>query len=109
MKRENALAFCKYYKGEEACPYNKGNKAHFWDYERVWVAMTIGENSMLDDMVEDYINYGLSQFYANDDTPLSLKSVIFNRYIHWFGGYGAKEDIKGFMDFYINKYKMGSK
>lgn len=37
MDKKDYLPFCRYYKGEKENPYKGGNKALFWDYERVWI------------------------------------------------------------------------
>jgi hypothetical protein len=32
----------------------------------------------------------------NDNTPISLKAILLNRYQHWGGGYDADADRNGF-------------
>ena len=49
--------------------------------------------------IEDYIDANLSEFEMGDDTPLSLKALLFNRYSHWLGGHGIEEDVKNFKVF----------
>lgn len=56
-------------------------------------------------MLDEYISAGLSEFNMMDDTPITLKALLFNRYCHWCGGYGLIEDAKAFKKFYLNSYK----
>ena len=37
MKKEDLIAQCRYYRGEDECPYNEEKLHWFWDMERVWV------------------------------------------------------------------------
>ena len=105
MEKKDLLPFCRYYKGEKENPYQSGNKALFWDYERVWIDLSVDKDEMLGNMLDEYISAGLSEFEMQDDTPVALKALLFNRYGHWFGGYGLSEDAKGFKNFYLNEYK----
>lgn len=38
MKKEDLIKQCRYYSGEEKCPYNEKNMQWFWDMERVFVS-----------------------------------------------------------------------
>ena len=40
MKTADLLPFCRYYKGEEECPYS-GDEAMLWLYEMDWTNETI--------------------------------------------------------------------
>lgn len=37
MNREELLKHCRYYKGEDKCPFDDGELSWFWDMERVYV------------------------------------------------------------------------
>ena len=37
MKKEELIKQCRYYSGEEKCPFNEENMQWFWDMERVYV------------------------------------------------------------------------
>lgn len=54
-------------------------------------------------MLDEYIAARLSEFEMQDDTPIALKALLFNRYGHWLGGYGLVEDAKSFKKFYLNE------
>lgn len=105
MDKKDFLPFCRYYKGEKENPYKSGNKALFWDYERVWIDLSVDKDEMLGNMLDEYIAAGLSEFEMRDGIPAALKALLFNRYGHWLGGYGLIEDAKGFKKFYLNEYK----
>jgi hypothetical protein len=38
MKKEDLIKQCRYYSGEETCPFNEDNMEWFWDMERVYVS-----------------------------------------------------------------------
>lgn len=98
------LKHCRYYKGEEINPYPNGNEAMFWEYEEKWLRFNEIKKEFLKNAVDEYIEVGLSNFEIKDDTPLSLKALLFNRYCHWLGGHGIEEDIKNFKAFYLTEY-----
>ena len=105
MNRNDLLKFCKYYKNEKENPYKKSVAGYFWDYEKKWIELSIENGDSMANIIEEYVDYGLADFNMQDDTPLSLKAVIFNRFLHWLGGYGVNEDKENFKVFYNNKYK----
>ena len=47
-----------------------------------------------------YIEFGLETFSLDDGVPLSLKAILFNRYMHW--SYGGT--VAGFKTFYFEHY-----
>ena len=51
-------------------------------------------------MLEYYIRAGLSTFQMFDNTPITLKALLFNRYSHWTMG-----DIDGFKEWYLTAYR----
>lgn len=92
MTREEIVNLCRYYKGEESNPYEKdhtrdgGNKSMLWFYERGWVNEVMyhqqDENSgILAEYATEYINAGMADFRENDMIPISLKAMLFNRYM----------------------------
>ncbi len=112
MDRKDAIKSCRYYRGESVNPYGSGEKALLWDYERKWVELTLtgiskGENSessaTLGDMLDDYVNAGLALFEMKDDTPATLKALLFNRYCYWNSG-SMLECVPGFKEFYKTRY-----
>ena len=39
--------------------------------------------TMLGNMLDEYISAGLSEFEMQDDTPVALKALLYNRFCHW--------------------------
>lgn len=82
--------------------------ANIWYYEQLWVErVELRDESGFN--TEEYVHYGLKDFNADDGTPVSLKALLFNRYTHWFGGYGNENDTKTFKEWYNNFYIASSK
>lgn len=110
MDKKDYLQFCRYYKGEETNPYEGKdmNKATLWFYESAWLheMQEIQQDEKkekehtLFTYMDEYVNYGLSDFEMQDDTPASLKALLFNRYSHW-----NSADIDGFKKWYKSIYK----
>lgn len=113
MKRENLIAFCKYYKGENECPFKNQNLMMLWMYEQDWVVQSLklyddeGDSSLLDSNISEYIASGLAEFENNDGVPISLKSLIFNRFSR--DCYSLLDAANYFKDFYHQYYKKGGK
>jgi hypothetical protein len=107
MQMNDLIKQCRYYKGEEECPKSIKEKgmSSMWFYEQIWV-----EREELRDEREfntlEYIRAGLKVFNADDGTPLTLKSLLFNRCTHWSGGYGIESDSRNFKDWYLKNYLM---
>lgn len=97
MDKKDLLKFCRYYKGEASIP--KDTKASFWEYEKKWVELMTDDNPLLDGMISVYISNGLRDFEQMDNTPITLKSLLFNRYSHWL-----REDAAGFKKWYKAEY-----
>lgn len=104
MKEKDLIHHCRYYKGENENPYKDGDKALFWDYEQKWIEFSIKKDDILGNALDDYIAAGLSEFEMFDDTPVTLKALLFNRYLHWSSG-DLLETAKDFRKFYLNCYK----
>lgn len=98
MEKKDFLPFCRYYKGEKECP--KGMAMSFWNYERAWVDLSVDkEDNALGNMLDEYIAYGLGEFEQMDNTPVTLKALLFNRYSHWMGC-----NTDGFKKWYKKEY-----
>ena len=97
MTREELIRFCRYYKGENECP--KGIKESFWNYEKKWVDLSMRSENHFSNMIHDYISYGLREFEQMDNTPVTLKALLFNRYCHW-----NIISIQGFKEWYMKEY-----
>lgn len=94
-KEEDLVKFCRYYDGKDIDP----KQEQMGDYERVWVKMMQNDKRFVRDLITDYIEHYLETFNMNDGVPLSLKALLFNRYMHW--GPGTPE---GFKQFYLRAY-----
>lgn len=86
--------WCKYYNG------NNDDTSILAFYEQVWLE-TYGNEVALNNIIE-YIHYGLMRFAENDNTPISLKALLFNRYCHW-----NMADVDGFKQWYDEFYLRG--
>lgn len=97
---------CLYYKGETEPNFNSStpegqNASQFWYYEKAWAEDQLRQDHRLyQSFLSEYLAAGLSDFESLDGTPVGLKAVLFNRYMHW--GCGSPEDFKRF---YLTKYK----
>lgn len=105
MNKKDYLPFCRYYKGESKNPHEKGNSSLFWLYEKIWIEYSANKDDKLGDMLDEYIAANLSEFEMYDNTPATLKALLFNRYRHWLGGYGLIQDAEAFKKFYLSDYK----
>ncbi|HZK96502.1 MAG TPA: hypothetical protein VFC67_20035 [Prolixibacteraceae bacterium] len=96
---------CRYYKEEVECPESIKEKgmSTIWYYEQIWVEREELRDEGHFNIIE-YIRAGLKDFNTDDGTPLTLKSLLYNRYTHWSGGYGIESDTRNFKDWYLNNY-----
>lgn len=103
MKEKDILHHCRYYHGESKPPQDE-KKAQFWVYESRWVQLMVDKDSeVLNDMLDDYNLAGLAHFEMQDDTPLTLKALLFNRFCHWQSA-PMLDCVEGFKKFYKNEY-----
>jgi len=104
MDKKTLLQFCRYYGG------NKQPTTHteLWGYERDWVNMssTKAGQELLADYVNEYSKAGLSSFSMQDDTPASLKALLFYRFCYWNSG-SSLDCAEPFKQWYIETYING--
>lgn len=99
--REYYISRCRYYYGEDNCPYS-GVEACFWEYEQYWVNWHFeGKIEVLKELVEDYKAYGHGRLQKDDGVPISLKAVLWNRWAKWVG---SPSDREGWREFYLHEY-----
>lgn len=111
MKKEDLLKFCRYYHGEKDNPFDgrDSDKAALWLYERTWIQELLNAakidkpSAMLAEYIDDYLAVGLKDFAKFDDTPVTLKALLFNRYAK--SSYSMQDAVAGFKDFYQKYYK----
>ena len=99
MDKVSYLQFCRYYKGEEKSPYKNDMQSLLWDYERIWIDLSVKKDNYLGKMLDDYLAAGLQSFEKADNTPATLKALLYNRYEHWTQGTSD-----GFKQWYKNVY-----
>ena len=102
MDKKDLVKFCRYYKGEDDCPFKEQNKSMLWFYERAWIFDMLRDSDNLSTSIDEYIRLGLGQFEQFDDIPLSLKALLFNRYARTC--YSMAEAVEPFKKFYKEYY-----
>ena len=93
------LDFCSYYGVENGTEVDDDFNM-FCNYEQVWVNKLSRWDYSLAELNE-YIHYGLEDFNKDDGVPMTLKVILFNRYMHW--SYGGNAE--GFKKWYFTHYK----
>jgi hypothetical protein len=96
---QDLLKYCRYYKGEKECPYEGIEFYRCWNTERVWVERMLDRTYEFKDELHEYITAGLVDFEKYDDTPITLKALLFNRFGDWFSG-GLMEMVEPFKKYY---------
>ena len=99
IKYKWLLDFCSYYGAENVTEVDDDFNM-FCNYEQVWVNKLSRWDYSLSELNE-YIHYGLEEFNKDDGVPMTLKVILFNRYMHW--SYGG--DVEGFKRWYLTNYK----
>lgn len=100
MKTADLLPFCRYYKGEEECPFAYTDARYTaWKIECIFTTLW-PDSPVLSQSLQEYIRRGMSDFRKEDDTPIHLKAFLMNRYFQ----YAEREDVDAFRDFYIKLY-----
>lgn len=98
--REYYISKCRYYNGNDDADTDSNLAA---DYEKVWVDFHFSEDGLesLRGNLERYTRFGLADFNTDDGVPITLKALLWSRFMHWGSGYETKEDfIKWYNDFY---------
>ena len=105
-KKQELMEFCRFcrlYKGEKENPYKEEqNKACLWSYEPAWLLEFANPQSrLLMSYLSQYTAVGLTCFSTDDNVPITLKALLFNRYARThYSDYEAAESFKRF----YNKY-----
>lgn len=85
------LSLCRYYKGEKKNP-NPSNK--LWEIENVWVTISMGKEPDFGNFLSEYLAAGLRTFNMYDDTPITLKAMLYNRFMQYADGMASVEEFK---------------
>lgn len=89
MERAQAIRMCRYYSGEENCPFQVDSLRYYWEMERVFVSHG-GE-----------VNEPESQYYdaiGGKDYPSIPRGILINLFFVW--GKGVYDKKKNLSDFY---------
>lgn len=105
--KKHLIMQCRYYKGEAEPPKTlPEGYALMWDYEMRWVEWSIEDGEAIQDFKNAAQHYGI-EIKRGDDTPLTLKTLLFNRYCHWGNPYHTIEETKEeFERWYVDFYQM---
>lgn len=108
-KRKYLILQCRYYKGEAKQPNPKNealkNFHIFWGCERMWVDCSLNNEKEIQSFQKEATELKLKSL-SGDQTPLTLKALLCNRYLHWLGGYKKlEEELKDFEIWYAKEYQ----
>lgn len=104
-KKKYLILQCRYYKGETEPPRSlPEGYALMWDYEMRWVDWNLNQNQMLIHFDEDIRTLRL-ETKEGDKTPLTLKALLCNRFLHWGGYKPLDEELNDFEKWYIDFYQ----
>lgn len=110
MTRDELIKQCRYYKGEEECPFDgiDQDKTSFWSYEYIWVNNFKGDyidEQMTQSSYLAFLPVAMANRGEFSSVPVSLQQLLLNRYMHWLGGYQSLEDdVESFVDWLKNSY-----
>ncbi len=105
IQRQYLLSQCRYYNGESEPPRSLPDGcALMWDYEWHWVRWSLKGDSMMDEFQRMIGEFHLES-KAGDKTPLTMKALLLNRYLHWSSGYASvEEELNNFEQWYKEHY-----
>ena len=104
-QRQYLLNMCRYYNGEseprrslpEGC-------ALMWDYEWRWMQWSLKKDPMMEQFQRMIEEFHLEN-KDGDKTPLTMKALLLNRYLHWGGAYAPIEEaLRHFETWYMDHY-----
>lgn len=106
--RRYLILQCRYYKGESNEPQPQKDAPSsfhlFWDYERLWVEWSLNGDPMIKSFENDIKAYNLKS-KKGDKTPLTLKALLWSRYLHWNGMGPIDDELKSFECWYSSEYQ----
>lgn len=105
-RRKALIQQCRYYDREydpEALDDTSMTIAAYWEYEEKWVEWTLEGDPMIQEL-EEWVQMYQLESRDGDKTPLTLKALLLNRFLHW-GFYGPpEEELKQFEEWYTQGY-----
>ena len=79
-----------------------------WDYEWHWVQRSLKNDPMMEQFQRMIEEFHLEN-KDGDKTPLTMKALLLNRYLHWCGAYASIEEaLKHFEKWYMDHYLIRS-
>ena len=92
--------YCKYYKGEDKCPYSSESaESTFWELEQMWVNIVNPSEETWERMILEFtFEYPDGILYITD-TPVGLKATIFDQYCHFNG---SEDGFENYIKTYFN-------
>ena len=108
-RRQYLLSQCRYYNGESEPPRSLPEGcALMWNYEWHWVLWSLKNDPMMEQFQRMIEEFHLEN-KEGDDTPLTMKALLLNRYLHWCGAYASiEETLKHFEKWYESHYLIWS-
>lgn len=102
MTKNELIKQCRYYKGEERCPFLQAVPSYIWKTECDWVERQLGDDK--DKIVSDksaniialYNSDGLLDFEKKDGVPKSLKASLYLLFQHWNEGFASFDEWRTF-------------
>lgn len=109
IRRQYLLSQCRYYNGEsEPLRSLPEGCALMWDYEWHWVQRSLKNDPMMEQFQRMIEEFHLEN-KDGDKTPLTMKALLLNRYLHWCGAYASiEETLKHFEKWYMDHYLVRS-
>ena len=105
MNKKDLLKFCRYYKGNDNIKPSDPDTQAFYRIEQMWVYLRVNKfdetSDIFSKVLSEYLLAGLREFEKYDDTPITLKALLFNRFIK----YNERVDIEGFKEWYYSYCK----
>lgn len=100
-KKEALLKYCRYYHGEKECKLKDAQDCALWLYERAWVnAMMSEHDEVISRYLDEYVERDLTRFSEQDNVPVTLKALLFNRYMST----AEMANVDDFKQWYTDKY-----
>jgi len=101
MNKIDLIKLCRYYDGHNKT-FKDSQHQSIANLEYQWVERTFKSISFAD-IIDEYLSYGLRTFCEYDDTPITLKEYLCNRFMH----HTERVDIDAFKEFYKNYVSQG--
>ena len=104
-QRQFLQSQCRYYNGESEPPRSLPEGCDLmWGYERNWVLWSLKNDPMMEQFQRMIEEFHLEN-KDGDKTPLTMKALLLNRYLHWAGAYAPIEEaLKYFENWYEDQY-----